>query len=299
MMLAQAYRGPNSPAGVVKAYVNLMKPHVTTLLLAITALTMVIAARGMPSPPLLLATLLGGLMAAGSANAINSYLDRDIDQLMGRTMRRPVPSGRVSAHHALVFGLGLAVASFAEMALFVNLLAATLALIGILFYVFVYTRMLKRTTPHNIVIGGAAGGVPALVGWAAVTHSVGLVALLLFAIIFYWTPPHFWALALLIKPDYERARIPMLPVVVGDVETSRQIFLYTWLLLGVTLLLFASGSMGYLYLVTALSLGAVMLYLAFRLLRGDSKRWAHRLFWFSNSYLALLFAMMALDRVIR
>lgn len=287
-----------SRSDLIKAYVNLMKPHVTTLLVAVTALTMVMAERGMPSPTLMLATLLGGLMAAGSANAINCYLDRDIDGLMGRTMRRSVPAGRVPAQHALAFGLLLAIASFAEMVFLVNPLAATLALSGILFYVFVYTVLLKRTTPQNIVIGGAAGGVPALVGWAAVTHSLDLPAFLLFAIIFYWTPPHFWALALLIKADYERAGIPMLPVVMGDAETRRQIFLYTWLLLGITLLLFATGTMGYLYLVAALVLGGTMLYLAFRLLVSESKRWAHRMFWFSNSYLALLFAVMALDRVI-
>lgn len=289
----------SSARQTIGAYANLMKPHVTSLLLAVTALTMVMAARGMPSPTLMLATLLGGLLAAGSANAINCYLDRDIDQLMGRTMRRSVPAGKVPPRHALIFGVALALVSFAEMVLFVNPLAAALALGGILFYVFVYTRWLKRTTPQNIVIGGAAGAMPALVGWAAVTHSLNLAAFLLFAIIFYWTPPHFWALSLLIKRDYERAGIPMLPVVVGDAETRKQIFLYTLLLLSVTLLLFASGSMGFLYLGTAILLGGVMVYLAFRLLRSDSKRWAHRLFWFSNSYLALLFAVMAIDRVLR
>ena len=283
----------------LRAYTNLIKPHVTLLLLAVTALTMVMAARGMPSPGILLATLLGGLMATGSANAINCYLDRDIDRLMGRTMRRAVPSGKIPPRHALVFGLVLAVASYGEMLLLVNLLAASLALSGILFYVIVYTGLLKRTTPQNIVIGGAAGAVPALVGWAAVTGTISLPAFLLFTIIFYWTPPHFWALALLIKPDYERAQIPMLPVVRGDRETRWQIFLYSWLLLGVTLLLFSTGTMGYLYLVAALALGGGMLYLAFRLLRSESKRWAHRLFWYSNSYLAILFAVMALDSVIR
>ncbi|MDQ2744265.1 MAG: heme o synthase, partial [Chloroflexota bacterium] len=270
----------------------------TTLLVAVTALTMVMAARGMPSPLLMLATLLGGLLSAGSANAINCYLDRDIDQLMGRTMRRAVPAGKVSAQNALVFGMVLAVVSFTEMVLFVNLLAASLALSGILFYVFIYTALLKRTTPQNIVIGGAAGAVPALVGWAAVTNTIGLPAFLLFLVIFFWTPPHFWALALLIQRDYERAGIPMLPVVVGEDETRRQIFLYTLLLIVVTVLLFVSGTMGYLYLAAALGLGGYMLYLAYRLLRGDSKLWANRLFWFSNSYLALLFAIMAVDRVI-
>lgn len=289
------------PAGIRQgagAYLNLMKPHVTTLLLAITALTMVMAERGMPPPLLMLATLVGGLFSAGSANALNCYIDRDIDQIMGRTMRRSVPAGRVSPRHALVFGIVLGLLSLVELTLFVNLLAAILAFSGILFYVFVYTGYLKRSTVQNIVIGGAAGSVPPLVGWAAVTNSVPLAAFLLFAVIFFWTPPHFWALALLIQRDYERAGVPMLPVIQGERETCKQIFLYTWLLVAVTLLLFASGAMGYLYLTAAVSLGAVMIYMAYRLLRGASKQWANRLFWFSNSYLALLFAVMAVDRIL-
>jgi protoheme IX farnesyltransferase len=283
---------------IVRAYANLMKPHVTSLLLAVTALTMVMAARGMPPILLLAATLAGGLMAAGSANAINCYLDRDIDRLMGRTMRRSVPAGKVAPENALLFGVALAVISFLEMSVLVNFLSAVLALSGILFYVFVYTGWLKRTTVQNIVIGGAAGAAPALVGWAAVTGTVGLSAFLLFAVIFYWTPPHFWSLALIIKRDYERAGVPMLPVVSGDAETRRQIFLYTLLLVGVSLLLFVSGSMGYLYLGAAVALGGAMIYLALRLLRSESKRWANRMFWFSNSYLTLLFAVMAIDRVL-
>ncbi|GAC1465243.1 MAG: heme o synthase [Chloroflexota bacterium] len=282
----------------VFAYINLIKPHVTTLLLAITALSMVMAARGMPSPLLMLATLTGGLMATASANAINCYMDRDIDKVMGRTMRRAVVTGRISPRHALIFGVLAGLASFFEMLLFVNTLAATLALSGILFYVLIYTGLLKRTTPQNIVIGGAAGGVPALVGWAAVTNTIGLPAVLMFAIIFVWTPPHFWALALMIKRDYERAGVPMLPVVKGDAETRKQIFVYTTALVVVSLLLYVTGAEGYLYLATALGLGAYMLYLCIRLLRGDSLHWANRLFWFSNSYLAILFAVMAVDRVI-
>lgn len=302
-MTAEAAREGAAPPATVRqicaAYSNLMKPHVTTLLLAVTALTMVMAAQGMPSPSLMAATLLGGLLATGSANAINCFIDRDIDGVMGRTMRRSVPSGRISPRHALVFGIVLAAASFVEMCLFVNWLAATLAFAGILFYVFVYTGWLKRTTPQNIVIGGAAGGVPALVGWAAQTHTVSLAAFLLFSVIFFWTPPHFWALALLIKRDYERAGVPMLPVVAGDHETRKQIFLYSWLLLAISLLLFSSGTMGVLYLATAIVLGGIMIYMAYRLFRGGSMHWANRLFWYSNSYLALLFAMMALDRVLR
>jgi heme o synthase len=282
----------------VGAYVNLMKPHVTTLLLAVTALTMVMAERGMPSPWLMLATLAGGLAAAGSANALNCFIDRDIDSLMSRTVRRSVPAGRVSPKNALVFGIVLAVFSFVEMSLFVNLLAASLALAGILFYVIVYTGMLKRTTTQNIVIGGAAGAMPPMVGWAAVTHSLALAPFLMFCVIFFWTPPHFWALALILRRDYERAGIPMLPVVAGERETRKQIWLYTWLLIGVTLLLFSSHVMGYLYLGAALLMGGVMLYFAYRLYRNDSLHWAHRLFWFSNSYLAILFAVMAVDRVL-
>ncbi|MGI8968816.1 MAG: heme o synthase [Chloroflexota bacterium] len=281
-----------------RAYLNLMKPHVTSLLLAITALTMVMAARGMVAPLLFGATLLGGLLAAGSANAINCYIDRDIDQLMGRTMRRSVPAGKVSPRHALIFGVAMGAISFVEMTLLVNLLAAALAFSGILFYVLIYTRWLKRTTVQNIVIGGAAGAVPALVGWAAVTGSINLAAILLFAVVFFWTPPHFWALSLLIKRDYERAGIPMLPVIKGDRETRKQILIYTFVLVAVTLSLFATGAMGYLYLAAALILGATMIYIAVRLLRAESLQWANRLFWFSNSYLAILFAVMALDRVL-
>jgi protoheme IX farnesyltransferase len=280
------------------AYLNLMKPHVTTLLLAVTALAMVMAARGMPSPVLLAATLLGGFLAAGSANAINCYIDRDIDGLMGRTMRRAVPSGKVQPGQALVFGLALGAVSFVEMTALVNLLAATVALSGIIFYVLIYTSWLKRSTVQNIVIGGAAGAVPPIVGWAAVSDRITLTSVLLFAIIFFWTPPHFWALSLLIKKDYERAGIPMLPVVAGDAATKRQILAYTVVLIAVTLLPVVTGAFGLIYLAAALVLGACMLYLAVRLWRGESLHWANRLFWFSNSYLTLLFAIMAIDRVI-
>lgn len=289
---------PLTRSELIRAYINLMKPHVTTLLVAVTALTMVMAARGMPSPTLMLATLIGGVLATGSANAINCYIDRDIDGIMGRTLRRSVPAGKVPPTHALLFGLVMGAGSFIEMVLFVNPLAASLATSGILFYVLVYTLWLKRTTTQNIVIGGAAGAVPPLVGWAAVTHSLSLAPFLLFLVIFYWTPPHFWALALLIKRDYERACVPMLPVVAGDRETRKQILLYTLLLVGVTFLLFSAGVMGFLYLGASIVLGAVMIYLAVRVWRSDDNHWANRLFWFSNSYLALLFAIMAIDRVL-
>lgn len=279
-------------------YINLMKPHVTVLLLGVTLASMAIAQGGFPPLGLVIATLFGGACAAGSANAMNCYFDRDIDQVMSRTRRRSLPAGRIPPTHALIFGVALAIISFADLALFVNLLSAALAFSGILFYILVYTLWLKRTSTQNIVIGGAAGAVPPLVGWAAVTHSVGLPAIWLFAIIFYWTPPHFWALALLIKNDYARAHIPMMPVVLGEKETKRQIVLYTLLLIAVTLVLFTTRAMGYLYLAAALALGAGFLYLSIRVLRDDTKRWARTLFWYSNCYLALLFALMVIDRAI-
>ncbi len=280
-------------------YVDLMKPHVTVLLLGTTAAAMAIASRGLPPLGLVVATLLGGAMAAGSANCINCYIDRDIDQIMGRTQRRSLPSGRVQPTQALIFGITLGVGAFITLAAFVNLLSATLACSAILFYVFVYTMWLKRSSAQNIVIGGAAGAVPVLVGWAAVTNTITLPAIWLFAIIFYWTPPHFWALSLLIQKDYEKARVPMMPVVMGENETRRQIFLYSLLLLAVTLVLFGMHAMGYVYLVAAVILGSILIYMSVRLLRDKTKRWARTLFWYSNCYLAMIFAVMVVDRVIR
>jgi heme o synthase len=282
----------------ISNYVDLMKPHVTVLLLGTTAAAMAIANRGFPALGLLVATLVGGAMAAGSANCINCYIDRDIDQVMGRTQRRSLPSGKVQPTQALIFGIILGVGAFVILAAFVNLLSATLACSAILFYVFVYTMGLKRTSAQNIVIGGAAGAVPVLVGWAAVTNNLSLPAIWLFAIIFYWTPPHFWALSLLIQKDYEKARIPMLPVVMGERETRKQILLYSLLLLAVTLVLFGMGAMGYIYLLSAVVLGGIMVYMAVRLLREKTKSWAKTLFWYSNCYLAMIFAAMVIDRVI-
>jgi heme o synthase len=282
----------------IASYINLMKPHVTVLLLGTTVAAMAIAGRGLPDWKLVLATLLGGAMAAGSANALNCYIDRDIDQIMGRTQRRSLPSGRVQPIPALIFGIALGIGSFFILSLFVNLLSALLALSAILFYVIVYTLGLKRTTAQNIVIGGAAGAVPVLVGWAAVTNNISLPAIWLFAIIFYWTPPHFWALSLLIKKDYEKAHIPMLPVVMGEVETHRQILWYSLLLLAVTMMLFVMHTMSYLFLIGALILGGILIYMAVRLLREKSKYWARTLFWYSNCYLAAIFAVMVLDRVL-
>ncbi len=279
-------------------YIDLMKPHVTVLLLGVTAAAMSIANQGLPPLALVIPTLLGGAMAAGSANCINCYIDRDIDQIMGRTQRRSLPSGRVEPRQALVFGIILGISAFFIFIAFVNLLSAVLACSAILFYVFVYTLGLKRTSTQNIVIGGAAGAVPVLVGWAAITNSLSLPAIWLFAIIFFWTPPHFWALCLLIQKDYEKAGIPMLPIVKGEAETRRQILLYSLLVLAVTLVLFAIGAMGYFYLVGALILGGGLVYLAIRLWRDQSKKWARTLFWYSNMYLAAIFAIMVLDRVI-
>lgn len=283
----------------LSSYIDLMKPHVTVLLLGTTAAAMAIADKGLPPWWLVLPTLLGGAMAAGSANCINCYIDRDIDQIMGRTQRRSLPAGRVQPRQALIFGVVLGVGAFIVLAAFVNLLSACLASAAILFYIFVYTLGLKRTSAQNIVIGGAAGAVPVLVGWAAATNSLTLPAIWLFAIIFYWTPPHFWALSLLIQKDYEKAHIPMLPVVMGENETRRQIFLYSLLLLAVTLVLFGMHAMGYFYLVAALILGGILVYMSIRLLREKTKGWAKTLFWYSNCYLAMIFAVMVLDRVIR
>jgi protoheme IX farnesyltransferase len=280
------------------SYVNLMKPHVTVLLLGTTLAAMAIAQQGMPAWSLVVVTLVGGALAAGSANAINCYWDRDIDQIMSRTKNRALPAGRVPPRHALIFGVTLGGLSFAVLAIWVNLLSAALALAAILFYTLVYTVWLKRTSTQNIVIGGAAGAVPVLVGWAAVTGRIDLAAIWLFLIIFLWTPPHFWALALLLKKDYARAQVPMLPVVVGEEETKRQILLYSLLLLAATLVLFGMRAMGYFYLAAALALGGGLLFLAVRLLRERTLRYARTLFWYSNLYLALLFAAMVIDRVI-
>ncbi|MBF6589993.1 MAG: protoheme IX farnesyltransferase [Ktedonobacterales bacterium] len=298
MQKVSVVRAPTWRA-TISAYVNLMKPHVTVLLLGTTLAAMTVAAGGMPPFGLVVATMLGGLMAAGSANCINCYWDRDIDLIMSRTRNRTLPAHRIPETHALIFGLGLGISSFALFALFVNPLSAALAVSAILFYILVYTMWLKRTTPQNIVIGGAAGAVPVLIGWAAVTNSISLSAIWMFLIIFLWTPPHFWALSLLLKKDYERAGVPMLPVVVGEAETYRQILLYSLLLLAATLVLFATQAMGYLYLAVAVMLGAGMLLLSIRLLRERTLSSARTLFWFSNYYLALLFAAMVIDRVVR
>ncbi len=278
---------------VVSDYFEMTKPKVQSLLLLTTITTMYVA--GDPSLGLVALTCLGGALSAGGAGAINHAIDRDIDQLMKRTADRPVASGRVSPRAAIVYGVLLGCASFALLALTVNPLAAVLAMSGLLGYVLVYTLWLKRTTPQNIVIGGAAGAVPPLVAWAAVTGGLDGSALYLFAIVFYWTPPHFWALSLLMKDEYARAGVPMLPVVRGEAETRRQILLYTILLIAVTVLPFAGQLFGLFYLATALLLGAGFLAFSARLYRQPERRTALRTYLFSLAYLALLFAAMVID----
>jgi protoheme IX farnesyltransferase len=286
--------GPILPlATVVSDYVTLTKPRVQLLLLLTTITTMYVA--GSPSVGLVAITVVGGFLSAGGASAFNHYYDRDIDAAMPRTAGRPVPSGRVSPRAALLYALALQAASFALLALAVNLLSACLALAGFFWYTGVYTVWLKRRSPQNIVIGGAAGAVPPLVGWAAVTGSVAPAALYLFAIVFYWTPPHFWALSLLMKDEYARVGVPMMPVVRGEAETRRQIVLYTLLLTVLTLLPVLFGFFGAIYGVVAAGLGAAFITLAVRLQRTADRRSALRAYLFSLAYLAALFAAMVVD----
>jgi protoheme IX farnesyltransferase len=299
VVCAQSLRGESVPWGAWRDYVALTKPRIMSLLLVTGFCGMIVGARGWPGTTTAIAAMTGLALACGGASALNHLLDRDIDPLMGeRTKKRPVASGRVAPSRALEFGLALSALSFVLLASTVNVLTAVLALVGNLFYVIVYTRFLKRSTSQNIVIGGAAGAVPPLVGWAAATGDVGVAALILFAIVFVWTPPHFWALALLIKDNYKAAGVPMLPVVKGDRETARQIVLYSLGLVAVTLLPWAWGTVGLLYLASALGLGAVFVWLAERLRRDTSPRRAMVLFHYSLLYLALLFVAMALDLVV-
>jgi protoheme IX farnesyltransferase len=277
---------------VVRDYLTLTKPKVQSLLLFTTVTTMYVA--GDPSVGLIFLTCLGGALSAGGAGAINHAVDRDVDLMMARTADRPVASGRISPAAAIAFGTLLGCASFALLALTVNPLAAALSLSGLLGYVFVYTLWLKRTTPQNIVIGGAAGAVPPLVAWAAVTGGLSGMAFFLFAIVFFWTPPHFWALSLLMKDEYAKAKIPMLPVVAGEDETRRQIVLYSVLLYAVTQLPFCAGGLGIAYLVPSMLLGAGFVGFAVILLKKADRRWALRTYLFSLAYLALLFLSMAI-----
>jgi heme o synthase len=279
--------------GLLRDYLELTKPKVQSLLLLTTIATMYVA--GDPAPGLVALTCLGGYLSAGGAGAINHWFDRDIDGLMKRTSGRPIPAGRIAPRNALLFGCALAVLSILELSLAVNPLAAGLSFAGFLGYVFVYTVWLKRRTPQNIVIGGAAGAVPPLVGWAATRGSVGGTAVMLFFIVFFWTPPHFWALSLLMQNEYRKVGVPMLPVGRGEDETRRQILLYAVLLYAVTQLPFCAGGFGFIYLAGSLVLGLAFIAGAVRLYRRADRASALHLYLFSLAYLALLFSFMVAD----
>ena len=277
----------------LRDYVSLLKLRVVLLLDATAVGVMIPAAHGHPSFTAILAVLFGGTFAAGGAHAINCWFDRDIDAAMYRTRRRPLPDGRIPAWHALVLGIGLIVLAFATLWVGANLLAASLALAGALVYIFVYTIWLKRSTPQNIVIGGAAGAMPPLVGWAAATGRLDLTALAFFAVIFFWTPPHFWALAQLIKADYARANIPMLPVVAGELSAKRQTVVYAALTAAVSTVPFFTGSAGAVYLAAAIVLGIGLVGIA--VLDCEGRRWTRRLWTYSMVYVALLFLVFAVS----
>ena len=282
---------------VVLDYLSLTKPRIISLLLLTTVATMFVADPAGPSLSVILWTMLGGYLAAGGAGAINHYLDRDRDALMGRTSGRPLVTGRIDPINGLIFGIGLGIAAFGQLWMTVNLLTAVLAMVGLLGYVLLYTLWLKPLTPQNIVIGGSAGAIPPLVGWAAATGTLSLEAAWPFLIVFFWTPPHFWALSLMIKDDYARTGIPMLPVVRGEAHTRRQILLYAVVLLAVSLGPVVTGLLGGLYLASALVLGVAFVGFAFLLERRAGERLALRTYLFSLAYLALLFIAMAVDAV--
>jgi protoheme IX farnesyltransferase len=290
----------NSPqlSETLRAYIELTKLRIVSLLVFTTFTAMIIAADGLPSLAVLFPTLVGGALAAGGASALNQYIDRDLDARMTRTARRPLPSGRIAPINALLFGLSLVVWSVLVLATTVNPLAAMLALAGAVYYVVIYTIFLKRNTVVNILIGGGAGAIPVLVGWAAVTGSLSYEAWWLFAIVFFWTPPHSWALALLVNTDYARANVPMMPVARGEEVTRLQILLYSVQLVLITLVPVLSGTLGAIYLLAAAVLGAELVRLSVCLLRDTSKAMARRAYKYSTMYLALLFLAMILDRLI-
>ncbi|MCC6802953.1 MAG: protoheme IX farnesyltransferase [Anaerolineae bacterium] len=282
----------------IRTYLELTKLRIVTLLLFTTLVAMVIAADGIPHVTILLPTLLGGALSAAGASVINQYFDRDMDAKMSRTARRPIPSGRVEPINALLFGLALVVWSTLILGVFVNWLAAGLALGGAIYYVLIYTMLLKRNTVLNILIGGGAGAMPVLVGWAAVTGSLSYPAFILFAIVFYWTPPHSWALALLVNTDYARANVPMMPVAKGEAVTRQQILLYSIMLLLITLLPVAFGFLGGIYLLSAVLLGIGLIRAAIALMREKSGAAARAAYKFSTAYLAFLFMAMILDKIL-
>ena len=288
----------NRYLAVVNDYITLTKPPIILLLLITAAGGMFLAAQGLPSLPMLGFVWIGGALASAGANALNHQLDRDIDAMMTRTSKRPVASHRITPGKALAFGIILNVVAFLVLVTWVNLLAALLTLSATLFYVFIYTLWLKRSTPQNIVIGGAAGSIPPLVGWAAVTGGIDLPAAYLFAIVFFWTPPHFWALSLLIQEDYEKAGIPMLPVVATRDYTTLNIFLYTIVLVGITLVFAYSTAVHGIYLCSALILGGIFLALSWRLKRSSTRKLARTVYLFSLLYLALLFVAIMADTMV-
>jgi protoheme IX farnesyltransferase len=298
--MARAQADVTATGGItatIQDYVVLTKPGIQTLLLVAMLGAMLVAAEGAPPIGLVIALLVGGSLVSGGANALNCYIDRDIDAKMSRTRRRATATGRISPAAALTFGLTISVLGVLVIGLASNWFAAGLAVVGNLYYVLVYTLWLKRSTPHNIVVGGAAGAVPPLVGWAAVTGTLSPPAWILFAIIFYWTPPHFWSLALLKQGEYGRASVPMLPVVAGEEATRRQIFLYTVLLSAVSLLLVPFG-MGWIYMIGVLALNAMFLWYAWLLLTDPSKARARQTFFYSLWYLALFYVALVLDQII-
>jgi len=279
----------------VSAYVALTKPRIIELLLITTLPTMILAQGGLPGVWLMVATLLGGTLAAGGANAINMYVDRDIDKLMHRTAKRPLVTGVIAPRNALIFAVTLEVVAFVELWAWVNMLSAVLAVSATLFYVFVYTLWLKRTSKQNIVIGGAAGAMPVLVGWAAVTNSLAWAPVVLFGVIFMWTPPHFWALAFKYKDDYEAAKVPMMPVVATFRRTATEILVYTVIMVGLTLVLAPVAHLGSVYIVSAAVLGTGFIVMAVRLWMQATPKASMQLFSYSITYLTLLFVMMAVD----
>ena len=283
----------------IRAYIALTKPRIIELLLVTTVPAMVLAERGLPSLWLIAITVIGGALTAGGANAINCYVDRDIDAVMQRTRRRPLVRHEITPRRALIFALALEIIGTGLLVAFANVLAAALALGATLFYVFVYTLWLKRTSVHNIVIGGAAGAVPPLVGWAAVTGGVGWPAVVMFLIIFFWTPAHFWALALKYRDDYARARVPMGPVIWGAKRTHRAIVIYTLITVAVAFLLVPTGAVGPVYALGAAVLGGAFILYALRLRRQATPASAMRLFAYSIAYLFLLFASMVVDQAAR
>lgn len=298
-MAAPALSSPLSPSAKVGAYVALTKPRIIELLLVTTVPTMVVAERGLPSWWLVVATVVGGTFAAGGANAINMVVDRDIDAVMERTKDRPLVTGAISPRSALVFAIGLEVVAFVWLWRFVNLVSAVLALAACLFYVFVYTLWLKRTSTQNIVIGGAAGAVPVLIGWSSVTGTVSWSAVVLFGVIFFWTPPHFWALAIKYKDDYGRAGVPMLPSVADHRTTTLKMLVYAVVVWALTLLLGWTASLGPLYWVSAVVLGGLFVGMCVEVRRTESPAKAIRLFTFSITYVTVLFGVMAADVLVR